>query len=60
MQKLRSSETSPGLHPPSAQKERAVDGARIFVTYSYYYYYISFITVTELHNVITTNVRFLN
>ena len=24
---------------PSAQKERAVDGARIFVTYYYYYYY---------------------
>ena len=37
MQKLRSSETSPGLHPPSAQKERAVDGARIFVTYYYYF-----------------------
>ena len=25
--------------PPSAQKERAVDGARTFVTYYYYYYY---------------------
>ena len=24
-------------HPPSAQKERAVDGARIFVTHYYYF-----------------------
>ena len=30
---------TPLPHPPSAQKERAVDGARIFVTYYYYYYY---------------------
>ena len=30
---------TPLPHPPSAQKERAVAGARIFVTYYYYYYY---------------------
>ena len=29
---------TPLPHPPSAQKERAVDGARIFVTHYYYYY----------------------
>ena len=29
---------TPLPHPPSAQKEKAVDGAHIFVTYEYYYY----------------------
>ena len=38
---------TPLPHPPSAQKERAVAGARIFVTYYYYYYYYYYIIVSS-------------